>query len=77
MTRKKVAAFAAVLVLLSALAASCRGWPEMERDIREVRSLHRGYRDHTVARSATDTAEVEALAGKIDSILGKMEELSR
>lgn len=65
-----------VLALLVA-TAGCRGWPEANADVKELRALHKVYRDHTVPKSATDTAKVEALAVKLDSIMGRMEDLTR
>ena len=44
------------------------------------RYCERGFyacRDRVVAKNVTETAKVEALGGKIDSILGRMEDLTR
>lgn len=54
----------------------CRGWTEMRNDVRQARAIHKVYRDNTTAKNPTETAKVETLGAKIDSILGHMEELS-
>lgn len=65
------------LLLLVPLLGGCKGWPEANADVKELRQLHAIYRENTVPKSATESAKVEKLAGKIDSILAHMEELTR
>jgi hypothetical protein len=64
-----------VLVLLVA-SAGCRGWPEVNSDVKEVRALHKTLRESTKAKKPEEQAKVDELGKKIDSILGHMEELT-
>lgn len=66
-----------VLALALPLLSGCRGWPEANADVVELRALHKVYRDNTVPKNPTDTAKVEALGQKIDSVFGHMEELTK
>lgn len=70
----------AVIVLVGALLMlpiACRGWPEMNQDVKKLRAIHKVYHEHTVAKEPTRTADVEALYQKEDSILEHMDELTR
>ena len=64
-----------VFMLFSVLG--CRGWPEMNNDVKELRSLHAIYRGATVPKHPTESATVENLAVKLDEIMGHLDKLTR
>lgn len=63
------------LALLSFISGC--GWPEMNRDVVELRAIHATLRNNTKAKNPEDQGKVDLLGAKIDSILGHMEELTK
>lgn len=64
-----------VVVLAAASLSGCAGVEN--RDVVELRAIHRMYRDHSKAKEAADQEKLNDLGSKIDSILGKMDEITR
>lgn len=71
-------AFLFVALSLGALAVGgCRGWPEANADVKQFRAVLTVYRGATTAKNVTETAKVDELGARLDSIAGHMEELTR
>jgi hypothetical protein len=66
-----------LFVVALATLVGCRGWPDANADIRQLRDLHRIYREYTAPKNKEDAVAVEKLAQRIDSILEHMEELTK
>lgn len=73
----KKALLLAILAVASVLPAACRAWPEAQKDVDTARACLKVYHDHTSPRSATETADVEALYQKLDQALAHMSDLTR
>lgn len=67
----------ALLVAALALALGGCAWPEANADVQELRVLHKAYRDNTVPKNASETAQVERLADSIESCFEKIDRLTR
>ena len=69
---------AAVLILCAAaFSSSCRGWPELNSDIKELQKLHATYRAHVVPAVAEEADKVKDLADKIEKIFAHMDTLTQ
>ena len=71
MKKTLLSTFAVVLVILSSCCST------LGNDVKELRTLHRAYRDRTVARNPTETATVEAIGDSLERSMKKLEELTR
>lgn len=60
-----------------ALALSGCAWPEANADVQELRVLHKAYRDNTVPKNPSETAQVEQLSDSIESCFEKLDRLTR
>lgn len=68
---------ALVLIALCLCYTACRGWPEMNQDVTQFRNILTVYREGTTAKNVTETAKYDALGQKLDSIAGKMQDLTK
>ena len=71
---------AGVVVLVCATSlwiTGCVGWPEANKDVRELKGLFQGYRGLTQPRDAAESKTVNAIADSIEKSFDHMSDLTK
>jgi hypothetical protein len=64
-----------LVVVLFASLVGCTGIEN--KDVKDLRAIHKSYRDHSCAKKPEDQEKLDQLGDKIDGILIKFDELTR
>lgn len=76
MKKLALAAICGIALSTSALPG-CVGWPEANKDVRELRAILTEERGFLEPKNPTHAAMIQSLDAKIDSILDHMDAITR
>lgn len=74
---KRLSLVACGIALSTSALAGCVGWPEANRDVKELQSLIQQERKFLEPKDPTHTAAIKSLDARIDSCLESMDKLTR